>query len=739
MLRVGTALLLLAGLALGQPAGPSRAEPTRVGLALSGGAALGLAHIGVLKVLVEEGIVPVAVSGNSMGAMVGGVYAAGYSPAEIESIAVNADWGTLFSSGVPFGARYLPERQQAQRYILQLGHRNLFPSLPGGLVPLQNVEFLLMDLLSETEYNTGFDFDRLPTPYRAVAVDLVTGRLQVMRRGRLSQAIRASIAIPGVFAPELLDSMELVDGGVQQYLPVEPLLEFEPDFIIAVLTMKHTPEAGISLIDVASRSMDIVGVEDLARQRALADIVIEPDVDPFSHSDFARAAELVRAGEEAARAALPGIAARLAGQRPVRERNPVETRPLAMVRSVRLEGLSVTRKSTLRPLLQTRAGGYLVFRRLREDLVRLFHTGLFEDVNYRLEFGPAESVDVVVELQERAYGFYSLGIRYDNVDNVGLGLEVGQGNLGGSGAGIRAALHVGDPTEFRFGLTGTRLFMLPFGYRVDGFWGKVDRQYYERGRVQADYGIDYRGGIAEAGYVLGRNAFFKFGLTAYRAGYLVPDRAPPALEALPGSELVAGPLFQLEYDNRVSPWLPSAGSHVVLDALYSTGLFGERGEMARVELRSGRTVGLGRRLFLSGGWELGFTLGDSLFAEYFRAGAEDLPGFGRDEFVSPYKALVQGSFDVRVVDLFGQDEYPLFLGAFATVATFVRPDVLVQRADPLTDLNWSAGLTLRTDTPVGPVVCRLGVADFAKPESFSYAAPRLSLFISVGRDFRYTR
>ena len=241
--------------------------PVRIGLALSGGAALGFAHIGVLKVLERESIPVVAISGNSMGSMVGGVYAAGYSAAEIESLALSVDWNLLFSSSVPFGARYLPERQQAQRYMLQFRHKSLIPFLPGGLVPLQNVELLLMRLLADIEYNTSYDFDSLPVPFRAVAVDLKSGGLQVMGKGRLEQAIRASIAIPGVFAPEQIGDMELVDGGVQQYLPVDPLdsMGLDLDLKIAVLTMKHNAESGVSLIDIASRSMDLVGPDDLRR------------------------------------------------------------------------------------------------------------------------------------------------------------------------------------------------------------------------------------------------------------------------------------------------------------------------------------------------------------------------------------------------------------------------------------------------------------------------------------------
>ncbi|MBM3315704.1 hypothetical protein FJY71_07715, partial [candidate division WOR-3 bacterium] len=604
---------LLAAALSGQESLPRREvvvarRPARIGLALSGGAALGFAHIGVLKVLEREGIPVVAISGNSMGSMVGGVYAAGYGAAEMESIAVNADWSLLFSSRVPFGAQFLPERQQARRYFLQLRHRNLFPSVPGGLVPLQNVEFLLNGLLSEVEYNTGYDFDSLPIPYRAVAVDLVSGEKQVLRRGRLEQAIRASIAIPAVFAPEELGTMSLVDGGVQQYLPVDPLLEFDPDLIVAVLTMKHNEESGISLIDVISRSMDLVAVDDLRRQKALADVLIEPNVDPFAHSDFARAGELVAAGESAATAALPRIRELLAGRRPAGYRRAVRPRPLSLVRQVRFEGAEVTRGAVLRREMDTRPGRYLRFDDLSDDLLRLFSTGLFEDVNYRLEFGRQESVDVVVELKERAFGFYSLGLRYDNTDDVVLGFEVGQGNLSGSGAGVRLAAVLGNPNEIRAGLTGTRLFRLPVGYRVDGFWGEAERQYHGAGRWLGTYAAARRGGIAEAGYIIGRHAFFNVGLLACFGSNRFPAGA--AFDTLPRREWVVGPRFFTEFNNQADVDLPVAGRSLSFEAVYSSPLLNATREFLRLDLRTERVLPvLGRAILARPGFDAGAAFG----------------------------------------------------------------------------------------------------------------------------------
>ncbi len=719
----------------------TEAGSARVGLALSGGAALGFAHIGVLKVLEREGIPVCGISGNSMGALVGGIFAAGYRAAEIESIVLQADWEWVFSSAVPFGARYLPERQQAERYVLQLRHRNLLPSLPSGLVPLQNVEFLMMGLLSDIEHNTGYDFDSLVIPYRAVAVDLVTGRKQVLKRGRLAQAIRASIAIPGVFAPELLDGMELVDGGIQQYLPVDPLRDFEPDLIIAVLTMRHSPETGISLIDIASRSMDLIGVEDLARQKEMADVLIEPDVEPFKHSDFARARGLIAAGEAAAEAALPEIRAKLAGRRPVEYRHEVSVRSLAMVRSLRFEGLGVTRESMLRPLMRSRPGAYLLFDRLRQDLERVFHTGLFEDVNYRLEFGRAESVDVIVELKERAYGFYLLGIRYDNVDDVGLGIEVGQGNLGGSGASVRGAIQLGNPTEFRLGLTGTRLFTLPFGYRLDGFWASTDHSYSVDGRWSTDYNTDRRGGVAEAGYILGRNAFFDVGVRVYEALHRFPRLS--ILDTLPRKEWLAGPVFRLEFNDFNDLQIPTAGLRYGVEAFYaefrqfdSSGVSLREGNFLRAEVSLERVLPIGSRLLLRPGWQFGLSLGEPCWVARFHSGGEELPGFANEEFTSTSKAAFVLELDFRLLDLFHQENYPLYLRFFSALATFQKFDRIPGEADLRSAFDWSVGTGILTNTPIGPFKLEVGIVDFGKP--LPDAGRRFNFRLSVGRDFRYS-
>lgn len=709
-------------------------KPVKVGVALSGGAALGLAHIGVLKVLEREGIDVWCLSGNSMGSMVGGVYAAGYSAAQIESVAVHADWNRLFSSSVPFGAQYLPERQQSARYIIQLRQKKLIPSLPSGLIPLQNVEFLLMELLSRIEYDTDYDFDSLPIPFRAVAVDLVTGEKKILKSGRLEQAIRASIAIPGVFAPEKIGGMELVDGGVQQYLPVTPLMDNDPDIVIAVLTMKRNPETGISLIDIISRTMDVINPRDLAEQKSLADILIEPDVDPFRHSDFTRARELIASGEAAAEAALPEIRRLIAGRPIARREKTVLPRHLPYIRHLIMTGLKTTRTSLIRDHLNVRRGDRLDFDLLNRDLVRLFDFGLFDDINYRLDPTGRDSVDLTLEIQEKDYGFYYLGVRYDNSDNITLGIEVGQANLAGSGASVRAAAMVGNPNEYRAGLSGTNLFMFPCGYRLDGLLSQATKSYYEDGARVGSYDIRSAGGIAEAGYILGRDAFFNFGVSAAFVRNF-PISGVHFFDSIPYREWIVGPTFNLEFNNFNNPGFPTSGIRYRLTAGYLLTRLGSRANCLTVDYGHEQVQPFGPKFLLHYALEAGFSLGELPLARYYGTGGENFIGFAKDEITTTQKVVLHLDVERKIFSLFNQESYPVYAQLISNLGVFEFPDRLTDPALWKDKLHWGAGLGIRTNTPLGPLMLNFGAADFGKPAGQDPL--RFNISLSVGREFRY--
>lgn len=214
--------------------GPRQTRP-RIGLVLSGGGARGAAHVGVLEALEEMRIPVDRVVGTSMGSIVGGLYAAGMSPDELRLALTETDWTAVFQDNPDRAQRYFRRKEGDSEFLVRykLHFDKGSPKLPLGVLQGQRLSNRL-EYLDETKAAVD-DFDSLPIPFRAVAADLKTGKAVALSKGRLAQAIRASMSIPGVFRPVEIDGALLVDGGVAANLPVSVMLEaFDVDIITAV-------------------------------------------------------------------------------------------------------------------------------------------------------------------------------------------------------------------------------------------------------------------------------------------------------------------------------------------------------------------------------------------------------------------------------------------------------------------------------------------------------------------------
>jgi NTE family protein len=317
-----------------------------VGVALEGGGALGLAHIGVLQWL-EEHHVPVdRISGTSMGALVGAIYAAGSSPAEMRALAVSDAFSRVFTLQSPYYdlsfRRRQDRRELPQAFIIGLRHHL---TLRNALLNDRGVnEFLTANM---PNYNRQpLNYDQLPIPFRCVATDLNTLESVTYSSGPLPQAVRASISIPGVFPPVLApDGHFLVDGGILDNLPTDVLKrDLHADAIIAV-RIEDTPLASadtMSIVGVLGRAFD-AGIErNVAQAVRLADVVVNVPVGSFSTTDYAHAAQLIDAGYKAAeqsRAALLRYALDADGWKAyLAARESRRRPPPGVLRQVRVEG-----------------------------------------------------------------------------------------------------------------------------------------------------------------------------------------------------------------------------------------------------------------------------------------------------------------------------------------------------------------------------------------------------------------
>ena len=271
-------------------------ERPRIGLALSGGAAHGLAHIGVIKYLEELGIKVDYITGTSMGSIVGGLYALGYDANRLELIASSQNWRKLLLSTEALNEVAFSEKFYHNKFPLELNYESKSLSLPKGFLAGQKLDMLISKWYSPA---LGIrDFNDLPIPFKCFAVDIESGEIVSLQEGNLARAIRASMAIPSVFPPVELDGRLLVDGGLIRNFPVTDNFEMGADIVIGVYAgfQLEEKEKLKSLVEILRQSSHLLSVKDSDAQKEAASILIEPqtkDIDSFSFGDYE---ELIRRG-----------------------------------------------------------------------------------------------------------------------------------------------------------------------------------------------------------------------------------------------------------------------------------------------------------------------------------------------------------------------------------------------------------------------------------------------------------
>lgn len=451
----------------------------KIGLVLSGGAARGLAHIGVLKALEEQGVRIDAIAGTSMGAVVGGLYASGYSIAELEKLATTLDWQQALSDAPPRKDVPFRRKQDDRDFLVKqkLSFRDDGSlGLPLGVIQGQNLALLLESKLAHAA--DVRDFDKLPIPFRAVATDITSGEKVIFRRGHLPQVIRASMSIPAVFAPVELDGRLLVDGGMTDNIPVDVVREMGVD--LAILVDIGTPLRNrkqlATVVDVLNQSITLMtrrnSEEQLASLRR-EDILVQPPLSAFGVTDFGRAQDMIDAGYRATRALDPRLASlrrpegdsNLAMARSPKQRTPIIT-------AIKVENDSKVSDDVIRYYIRQPIGEPLDLGRLQTDMGTLYGLDYFDQVQYRVAHKGDEHT-LVINARGRRGGtdYLRLGLnlsddlRGDSAFNLGASYRVnGINRLGGEWL-TRA--QIGDEqelySEFYQPLdVGSRYFIAPY-------------------------------------------------------------------------------------------------------------------------------------------------------------------------------------------------------------------------------------------------------------------------------------
>jgi NTE family protein len=711
---IGLAGLAALGAAAQDPGiGAEPGKRPRVALALAGGGARGGAHIGVLKVL-EELHVPIdCIAGTSMGALVGGGYASGMSAGQIEQFVRKVDW-KLVVAGV--GSRHLVPAEQKRfndtsgSVELGLKHGRIIP--PSGLIASSRIEDVLRSYVAKAR--AVADFDRLPIPFRAVATDMLTGKMVVLDHGDVATAMRASMAIPGAFAPVVSDDYVLSDGYVVRNLPIDVARELCGDVVIAVnLTkQKATREQLGGPASLIWRSSDIMmEANELVQLQTLTDrdIRIDVDLEGFSSQDFERTAETIPLGEKAARsmaAKLGTLSVSPAEYAAWRSRVTVSQNLEIRVADVQIRGLKYVNPDYLRTLLRIHAGDTVDIAAISRDAARLAVLDDLDNIEYRFEGNPDNPV-LVWEPREKQIGpdvlRPSMGVYAGGGGELRFELELQYVRrwLNDYGGQWRNRMQLGTSTSFTSSLyqpldTAQTFFVEPGAIAARS----IEDIYNDYRRIAQYFFIDY-GGRVDFGINLGSNSQLRVGYWADRRRVEVDT----GISLLPtGKNTDAGLTASGFFDNRDASTFASRGTAAQIQYFRSdTGLGAERNwETLEAAARHVIVAGVTTLwLTAAGGSNLGSALPpDRAFS---LGGPQSFPGYSPGEVRAGRYWTVQGNFLWRVADILPILNQALYGGLG------VEGGHVYERVDPVPDgALYGVSGYIGGRTPVGTVTVGVG-------------------------------
>lgn len=391
-------------------------QPIKVGLVLSGGGAKGMAHIGVLKVIEEAGITIDYIGGTSMGAIVGSLYASGYSANELDSIFRQADFSDLIQDNLPRGAKTFYEKEDSERYALTLPFNKFKISFPKAISGGQRIYNELVRLLYHVKDVN--DFNNLPIPFFCIATNIETGAEVLLNKGYLPEAVMASGTFPSLFEPAELDGQILVDGGILNNYPIMEVKQLGADIIIGV-DVQHElrdRESLQSATDILLQINNFRTVEDMKAKVNETDIYIRPDIDDFSVIDFDLVEPIIENGKTAALEHLETLRNLAAKQNRVRKmRKKVEPKDSIYINRLILEGNINYSRAYVKGKLRISLPAKTTFQKLQLGISNLAATNNFNTIRYELvsnELGE----DLILRLKENPNKAYlRLGVHYDDL------------------------------------------------------------------------------------------------------------------------------------------------------------------------------------------------------------------------------------------------------------------------------------------------------------------------------------
>ena len=704
----------------------------KVGLVLSGGGARGAAHIGVLKVL-EELRVPVdLIVGTSMGSIVGAAYATGLSVAEMEKVIKTITTDRLFTDNPPRQDQTMRRKDDDLRpyFVPELAVTQDGVQLPKGLVSGVALEAELRRLV---QVASARSFDELPIPFRAIATDIGTGEMVVLKEGSVVQAIRASMSVPGAVAPVALGRRQLVDGGLVRNLPVDIARSMGAEIIIAVNlgTPLLKPEQITSALSVSVQMLNILTEQNVGRSLAELtprDILISPELGDYSAADFDHLVKTVPIGEASARKVADRLSAlslppdQYAALRA--RQAPTTAATAFVIDAVKVEGTSGVSEAVVLQAMQTRVGQPLDRATIDLDMRRIFGRGDFETVNYAIEEADGKRTLVVLVKEKPQRNFVRFGLELEaalgNQADFNLLASHRMKWLNSFGGEWRNDLILGRDV-----LVQTELYQ-PLSTRQYFFVSPNLRYQIDRFDLYADdlRIAEYKETITSAGFDLGANVLqygeARVGVLlghrnfTLRSGGLVINSVDGTVITLPASDRFDVGAFTASatLDRLDSINFPRRGYYARGNVYASTDLLGADEEYGRwnVVLSAPFTIG---RHTIDGLIAGGGRIGDNpipVYEQFELGGFLNLSGLSRAQLRSDRFIFGRLIYRSQVADL------PIFEGVHVGASiegARLNPAIPIWRNRLVSgDLTVYAGsVFVGIDSPLGPLFLGFGYAN----------------------------
>lgn len=704
---------------------PEAPGPT-IGLVLSGGGAKGFAHLGVLKVL-EEYRVPVhVITGTSMGSIMGGLYASGLSTTEIEATLSSVAWAALFDDQPPREDLDFGRKEEDLRYLFDLGLGVRLPPkviLPSGLVAGQKIELLLRE---KTLHVSGIhDFSEFPIPFACVAADIEHGTSVVLDHGDLARAIRASMSIPGFFAPVEIDGRILVDGGITDNMPVVEAQSMGAEVVIAVDVsepLRERDQLG-NLFGVIGQLTGMLTRLNVEQQFPNVDILMDPELGELSGGDFTKFAEFVAIGEAEARrheSALRRYSVSEAEYAAYRERHRWKPSLPTRVDFVEIVGNERVDRRVIDARIRVQPGDPLDPAALAEDMTAVYGLGDFRLVEWEMAQRDGQE-GVLIRVVEKPWGpnYFNFGMVLDTDGTFTTRMNLLLTRLNSRGAELRNDIQFGSTV----GLASE--FYHPMNYANTWFVAPYfellneDQEVFDDdGQQIAVYEVDRTWVGGDLGFVLGRHGELRLGAVSGfgEASVGVGAADLPDFDADIGAFRV-----RLALDRLDSPNIPTKGYYTLVDLFLSQGWLGAEDQYERLSLNAAKFWPQGRRI-----WSVSLLAGSSLgsdipaYDQFTLGGLYSLAGLQRDQLRGRYAGRLRGGMLYRLGEL------PPIVGRGVYVGGAIETGQAWEEGDEiLEDLVWSGSVYFAVDMFMGPFVVAYGIADTGQDE----------LYVTLGRNF----